>query len=101
MTNGCSNMTAAALAAGYIKLAKPLSQTPPKLVRQTNRLSWQTELALNKFVVVSNSSVLAFDRDIILNGKEVPCPPEHTILVDVGLGLVKVSADTPRVARKI
>lgn len=85
MTNGCSNMTAAALAAGYIKLAKPLSQhpTPPKLVRQTNRLSWQAELALNKIVVVSNSSVLAFDRDIILNGKEVLCPPEHTILVDL------------------
>ena len=78
-------MTAAALAAGYIKLAKPLShQTPPKLVRQTNRLSWQAELALNKFVVVSNSSVLAFDRTIILNGKEVVCPAEHTILVDVG-----------------
>ncbi len=76
-------MTAAALAAGYIKLAKP-HQTPPKLVRQTNRLSWQAELALNKFVVVSNSSVLAFDRNIILNGKEVVCPAEHTILVDVG-----------------
>ena len=70
-------MSAAAVAAGYLKLQKP-----PKLVRQRNRLPWQTELALNGFVVVSDYALITFKTDIIVNGKEVSCPPGHTILVD-------------------
>lgn len=73
----------AALAAGLEVSAGAVSVgPPPKLVRQKNRLSWQTELYLNGFVVVSESVLLTFNENIIVNSTEVVCPAGHIILVD-------------------
>ena len=73
----------AALAAGLEVSTGAVSVgPPPKLVRQKNCLSWQAELGLNGFVVVSESVLLTFDENIIVNGTEVVCPPGHIILVN-------------------
>ena len=73
-------MSAAGLAAGII--------TPPVLVRQRNRLTWQNELQFRGHVVVSLDVVRAYDTAVEIKGKKIECPQGCIVLVDPNYGRV-------------
>ena len=59
-----------------------MTDRPLKLVRQFNRLSWQAELQIFGYTVVSERVVKAYKSDCVIKGKVVECPPGYTLLVN-------------------
>jgi hypothetical protein len=57
-------------------------ETPPVLVRQTNRLAWQNDLLHTGYAVVSSTVVEVRTESTEIRGEQVVCPEGYIILVD-------------------